>query len=91
MYAIRSYYEKLSVGNPICDAGFAMHKDGKFSDRGRTRQKFCCPFKCSKTDSYPCNHKNWNNGKKNRGCTKYITIPDDRITSYNVCYTKLLR
>ena len=25
----------------------------------------------------PCNHKNWNNGKKNRGCTKYKTLPDD--------------
>lgn len=25
----------------------------------------------------PCNHKNWNNGKKNRGCTKYVTVPDD--------------
>lgn len=24
-----------------------------------------------------CNHKNWNNGKKNKGCTKYITLPDD--------------
>ena len=22
-------------------------------------------------------HKNWNNGKKNHGCTKYVTIPDD--------------
>ena len=25
----------------------------------------------------PCNHKNWNNGKKHRSCTKYITVPDD--------------
>ena len=25
----------------------------------------------------PCNHKNWNNGKKNRGCTKYKTVPND--------------
>ena len=24
-----------------------------------------------------CNYKNWNNGKKNRGCTKYKTVPDD--------------
>lgn len=69
--------KKLPVGNPICDAGLAMHKDGKFSDSGRTRQKFCCPFKHSKTGECPCNHKCWNNGKKNRGCTKYITIPDD--------------
>ena len=54
-----------------------MHKDGKFSDNNRTRQKFCCPFKNSKSAECPCNHKNWNNGKKNRGCTKYTTIPDD--------------
>ena len=54
-----------------------MHKDGKFSDDGRTRQKYCCPFKRSKSDRCLCNHKCWNNGKKNRGCTKYVTIPDD--------------
>ena len=65
------------TGMPICEAGLAMHKDGKFSDRGRTRQKYCCPFKRLKYGSCPCNHKNWNNGKKNRGCTKYVTIPDD--------------
>ena len=69
--------KKLPAGNPICDAGLAMHKDGKFSDRGRTRQKYCCPFKHSKSDECPCNHSNWNNGKKNRGCTKYVTIPDE--------------
>ena len=54
-----------------------MHKDGKFSARGRTCQKFCCPLKHSKTGECPCNHKYWNSGKKNLGCTKYITIPDD--------------
>src|SRR5574344_972365 len=54
-----------------------MHKDGKFSDNGRTRQKYCCPFKRSKSGFCPCNHKNWNNGKKCRGCTKYVTLPDD--------------
>lgn len=70
-------HKKLPVGNPICDAGLAMHRDGKFSDNGRTRQKFCCPFKRSRNGECPCNHKNWNNGKKNRGCTKYVTIPDD--------------
>ena len=69
--------KKLSYGHPICEAGLAMHKDGKFSDRGRTRQKYCCPFKRLKYGSCPCSHKNWNNGKKNRGCTKYVTIPDD--------------
>ena len=69
--------KKLPCGNPICEAGLAMHRDGKFSDTGRTRQKYCCPFKRSGSGQCPCNHKNWNNGKKNRGCTKYVTIPDD--------------
>ena len=68
---------KLPVGNPICEAGLAMHKDGKTKDNGRTRQKFCCPFRQSPSGQCPCNHKNWNNGRKNRGCTKYKTIPDD--------------
>ena len=57
--------------------GFAMNKDGKTTDNGHTRQKYCCPFRQSKTGVCPCSHKNWNNGKKNRGCTKYKTVPDD--------------
>lgn len=69
--------KKLPVGNLICEAGLAMHRDGKCSDNGRSRQKFSCPFKRSRSGCCPCNHKNWNNGKKNRGCTKYVTIPDD--------------
>lgn len=67
----------LSAGNPVCEAGLAMRKDGKTTDNGRTRQKYCCPFRQSKTGACPCSHKNWNNGKKNRGCTKYKTVPDD--------------
>ena len=67
----------LPQGNPICEAGLAMWKDGKFSDCGRTRQKFCCPLKSSKDTVCPCHHKNFYNGKKHRGCTKYLTIPDD--------------
>ena len=67
----------LPAGNLICDAGLAMHKDGKTTDNNRTRQKFCCPFRQSKTDVCPCNHKNWNNGKKNRGCVKYRIVPTD--------------
>lgn len=67
----------LPQGNPVCEAGLAMWKDGKFSDHGRTRQKFCCPLKYSKDVDCPCHHKNFYNGKKHRGCTKYITIPDD--------------
>ena len=70
--------KKLAVGNPICEAGLAMIKDGKTPDgHGGLRQKFCCPFRQSKTTVCPCNHKNWNNGKKNRGCTKYKAIPSD--------------
>ena len=68
---------KLPSGHLLCEAGLAMHKDGKTSDNGRTRQKFCCPFRNSKSGECPCNHRNWNNGRKNRGCTKYVTIPDD--------------
>lgn len=67
----------LPQGNPICEAGLAMWKDGKFSDRNRTRQKFCCPLKSSKDTDCPCHHKNFYNGKKHRGCTRYITIADD--------------
>jgi len=70
--------EKRPAGNPLCDAGLAMHKDGKTSDgHGGLRQKFCCPFRQSRNSECPSNHKNWNNGKKNRGCTKYKSIPDD--------------
>ena len=67
----------LPAGNPVCEAGLAMRKDGKTTDNGRTRQKYCCPFRQSKTGVCPCNHKNWNNGKKNRGCVKYRIVPTD--------------
>lgn len=69
--------KKLMNEHPICDAGLAMHKDGKCYDNNRIKQKYCCPFKRSKSNSCPCKHKNWNNNKKNKGCTAYITIPDD--------------
>ena len=75
--------QKLPAGNPICEAGLAMNRDGKFSYKGRTRQKSCCPFKRSKSSSCPCNHKNWNNKGKTHGCTKYVTIPDDYRLSIN--------
>ena len=78
--------KKLTVGNPVCDAGLAMHKDGKTIDNGHPRQKFCCPFRQSKNGECPCNHKNWNNGKKNRGCSKYKTIPTDyRLSIDRTC------
>lgn len=69
--------KKLSSGHPICEAGLAMNKDGKCRSEGRIRQKYCCPFRNSKSGCCPCNHKNQNNGKKHRGCTKYITVHDD--------------
>jgi len=76
--------KKLPVGNPICDAGLAMHRDGKYNDRGRTVQKFCCPFKkSSHKNDCPCNHKAFNKNSKNTGCSKYITIPDDYRLSIN--------
>ena len=49
----------------------------KTTDNGRTHQKYCCPFHQSKTGACPCSHKNWSNGKKNLGCTKYKTVLDD--------------
>ena len=73
----------LPVGNPICDAGLAMVRDGKFTEKGNTRQKFCCPFKrTSLKNDCPCNHKAFKKGK-NTGCTKYITIPDDYRLAIN--------
>ncbi len=65
----------LPVGNPVYEAGIAMHMDSKITDNGRTRQKYCCPLCQSKTGACPCGHKNWNNGNRNRGCTKYRTNP----------------
>ena len=70
--------ETLSCGNPLCEAGLAMHKDGKQYLKGSIKQKFCCPFRTSKDDSKcPCNHPKYNNGHKNRGCIKYKSISTD--------------
>lgn len=66
------------VGNVVCEAGFVMHKDGRDFSNNRCRQKYCCPFKSSKDDAAcTCGHPNYHNGKKHRGCTKYITLPND--------------
>ena len=70
--------ETISCGNPLCEAGLAMHKDGKQYLQGSIKQKFCCPFRTSKDDSKcPCNHPKYNNGHKNRGCIKYKSISTD--------------
>lgn len=80
--------KKLPSGHPVCDAGLAMVKDGKCYDNNRIKQKYCCPFKLSKCEVCPCHHKNWNNGKKNRGCTKYVTLPNDyRLSIDRDCIT----
>ena len=69
-------------GNILCEAGLAMHKDGKQYFEDRIKYKFCCPFKTSSyEDSCPCNHKKYFNGKKNRGCTRYKTIGTDYRSS----------
>lgn len=65
----------ISTGTPVCEAGLAMNRDGKSHDQNRTRQKFCCPYKLN--GSCPINHPKFNNGKKHRGCTIHITLPDD--------------
>lgn len=70
--------ETLSCGNPLCEAGLAMHKDGKQYLKGSIKQKYCCPFRTSKDNSKcPCNHPKYNNGHKNRGCIKYKSIGTD--------------
>lgn len=65
----------LPAGTPVCEAGLSMNRDGKSYDRNRTRQKFCCPFK--HVGICPIHHPKFYNGKKHRGCTKYITLPND--------------
>lgn len=60
-----------------CITGLPIFELTTTADNGRTRQKYCCPFKQSETSVCSCNHTNWNDGKKNKGCTKYVTLPDD--------------
>lgn len=74
----------LNDSNVICEAGLAMHKDGKQYFDSYIKQKFCCPFRTKKDDSLcPCKHPKYFNGKKNRGCTSYITIGTDYRASIN--------
>ncbi|NYE56995.1 transposase [Carboxydothermus ferrireducens] len=77
-------HKQLPSGHVLCDAGLAMHKDGKQYFIDKIKYKFSCPFKNSKNDNLcPCNHPNYFNGKKNRGCTKYITVNSDYRSSIN--------
>lgn len=74
----------LPTGNPICEAGLAMHKDGRQYLKDSIKQKFCCPFRTSKDDTKcPCNHQKYFNGKRNRGCVKYKSIGTDYRASIN--------
>ena len=76
--------KSLSTGNLLCDAGLSMHKDGRQYLKGSIKQKFCCPFRVSKDDALcPCKHPKYFNGKKNRGCVKYISIGTDYRASIN--------
>lgn len=57
--------KKLSNGNIICEAGLAMHKDGKQYFKDKIKQKYCCPFRTKKDDSLcPCKHSKYFNVKK---------------------------
>ena len=38
------------------------------------RQKFCFPFRNTKSGEFPCNPKNWNNGKANRECLRFKRV-----------------
>ena len=82
----------LPIGVPACEAGLAMNRDGRCYDRNRTKQKYCCPYKISGT--CPIDHAKFLNGKKNRGCTKWVTVPDDLRLSidrnsryFKTCYS----
>lgn len=68
----------LPVGNPICEDGLAMHKDGRQYLKDSIEQKFCYPYRTYKDGTKcPCNHHKYSNGKKNRGCIKYRSIGTD--------------
>lgn len=71
--------DKLPSVHSICDAGLVMHKDRRIFDNGRGCQKFCCPFRQSKTGCCPCNHKNWNNDRKNGAASSTKPFPPTTI------------
>jgi transposase len=74
----------LNDQNIICEAGLAMHKDGRQYFDSYIKQKFCCPFRTKKDyDLCPIKHEKYFNGKKNRGCTRYISIGTDYRASIN--------
>lgn len=73
--------ETYTTQPPVCEAGLTMWKNGVRKDGERRKRHFCCPLRRSKKKECPVDHKNWNNGKKHRGCSKSITVPEDyRLT-----------
>jgi hypothetical protein len=62
----------LPIGNPICEAGLAMNRNGKSHDNNRTRQQFCCPIRQGKSNVCSINHSKWHKSLKyrGRGCVK---------------------
>ena len=75
---------QIEASNIICDASLAMHKNGRQYYPDRIKQKFTYPFKSSKDyEACPFNQIHYFNGKKNRGCTRYITIGTDYRASIN--------
>lgn len=76
----------LPQGNRICQAGLAMWKDSKFSNCGRTRQKFCCPLKSSKDTDFPLTETvNISNVLMHRVRNANGTIPGSKAQARNVC------
>ena len=54
---LSSRYSKYQVGNPVCEAGLVIHKDGKTTNSGHTCQKFCAPSDNPKLDATPATTK----------------------------------
>ena len=74
--------KSLAEGNLICQAGLAMHKDGKQYLKDSIKQKYRCPFAQSKDDSLcPCGHPRYFNNAIKRGCIKYKNIGTDYRSS----------
>lgn len=69
-------------GCPLCEANLEMNSCGSWTEDLRTRLKFRCPIKSSKTarkahpDGCPIHHSRFFEGNQ-YGCTKYLDITDD--------------
>lgn len=76
-------------GHMMCDAGLIMRPNGKQYFMDRTKYKYICPFRRSSDDkACPCGHKKYFNGKKHRGCTKYVTVGCDYRSSIDTTSAK---